>query len=62
MSQGPEDGDLELKYDFSGAVRGKYYQSYQGGPNVGRLREGEVPSPTGEIQADTDLPAAIPSG
>ncbi len=33
MSQEPED-DLEPEYDFSGAVRGKYYQRYQQGTNV----------------------------
>jgi len=31
MSQGPEDDDLEAEYDFSGAVRDKYYQRYQEG-------------------------------
>jgi hypothetical protein len=31
MSQEPEDDDLEPEYDFSGAVRGKYYQRYQQG-------------------------------
>ena len=34
MSQEPEDDDLEPEYDFSGAVRGKYYQRYQQGANV----------------------------
>ena len=34
MSQAPEDDDLEPEYDFSGAVRGKYYQRYQKGTNV----------------------------
>ena len=34
MSQEPEDDDLEPEYDFSGAVRGKYYQRYQQGRNV----------------------------
>jgi len=34
MSQEPEDDDLEPEYDFSGAVRGKYYQRYQQGTNV----------------------------
>lgn len=34
MSQEPEDDDLEPEYDFSGAVRGKYYQRYQEGTNV----------------------------
>ena len=29
MSQESEDDDLEPEYDFSGAVRGKYYQRYQ---------------------------------
>jgi hypothetical protein len=33
MSQEPED-DLEPEYDFSGVVRGKYYQRYQEGTNV----------------------------
>lgn len=33
MIQEPEDR-LEPEYDFSGAVRGKYYQSYQQGTNV----------------------------
>jgi hypothetical protein len=33
MSQA-EDDDLEPEYDFSGAVRGKYYQRYQQGSNV----------------------------
>lgn len=32
MSQKPEDDDLESEY--SGAVRGKYYQHYQQGTNV----------------------------
>ena len=34
MSQEPEDDDLEPEHDFSGAVRGKYYQRYQQGTNV----------------------------
>ena len=34
MSQEPEDDDLEPEYDFSGGVRGKYYQRYQQGTNV----------------------------
>ena len=29
MNQEPEDDDLEPEYDFSGAVRGRYYQRYQ---------------------------------
>lgn len=29
-----EDDDLEPEYDFSGAVRGKYYQRYNQGTNV----------------------------
>jgi hypothetical protein len=45
MSQEPEDDDLEPEYDFEGAVRGKYYQRYQRWTNIGRLREGEAPSP-----------------
>lgn len=34
MNQKPEDDDLEPEYDFSGAVRGKYYERYQQGTNV----------------------------
>jgi hypothetical protein len=35
MSQEPEDDDdLRPEYDFSGAVRGKYYERYQQGTNV----------------------------
>ncbi len=34
MSQEPEDDDLEAEYDFSAAVRGKYYERYQQGTNV----------------------------
>jgi hypothetical protein len=34
MSQEREDDDLEPEYDFSGAVRGKYYQRFQQGTNV----------------------------
>ena len=34
MSQEPEDDDLQPEYDFSHAVRGKYYQRYQEGSNV----------------------------
>lgn len=34
MSQEPEDDDLEPEYDFTGAVRGKYYERYQQGTNV----------------------------
>ena len=34
MSQEPEDDDLVPEYDFSGAVRGKYYERYQQGTNV----------------------------
>jgi hypothetical protein len=34
MSQDPEDDDLQPEYDFSNAVRGKYYQRYQAGSNV----------------------------
>jgi len=40
MSQEPEDDDLEPEYDFSGAVRGKYYQRYQQGTNVVLLDPG----------------------
>lgn len=32
--EGAEDDDLEPEYDFSGAVRGKYYQRNQQGTNV----------------------------
>ena len=34
MNQEPEDDDLLPEYDFSGAVRGKYYERYQQGTNV----------------------------
>jgi hypothetical protein len=34
MRQESEDDDLEPEYDFSEAVRGKYYQRYQQGTNV----------------------------
>ena len=34
MSQEPENDALEPEYDFSGAVRGKYYQRYQQGTKV----------------------------
>lgn len=34
MSQEPEEDDLLPEYDFSGAVRGKYYESYREGTNV----------------------------
>jgi hypothetical protein len=34
VSQEPEEDDLEPEYDFSGAVRGKYYERYQQGTNV----------------------------
>jgi hypothetical protein len=34
MNQEPEDDDLEPEYDFTGAVRGKYYERYQQGTNV----------------------------
>ncbi|HVG08022.1 MAG TPA: hypothetical protein VNM67_09970 [Thermoanaerobaculia bacterium] len=34
MSQEPEDDDLLLEYDFSGAVRGKYSERYRQGTNV----------------------------
>jgi hypothetical protein len=34
MSQEPEDDDLLPEYDFSGAVRGKYYEQYRRGTNV----------------------------
>jgi hypothetical protein len=34
MSQEPEDDDLLPEYDFSGAVRGKYYERYRQGTNV----------------------------
>lgn len=34
MSENPENDDLEPEYDFSGAVRGKYYQRYRQGTNV----------------------------
>jgi hypothetical protein len=30
----PEDDDLQPEYDFSDAIRGKYYQRYQDGSNV----------------------------
>lgn len=32
MHQEPEDDDLEPEYDFSAAVRGKYYQRYISNP------------------------------
>jgi len=34
MSQEPEDDDLLPEYDFSGAVRGKYFERYRQGTNV----------------------------
>ena len=34
MSQEPEDDDLQPEYDFTGAVRGKYYERYRQGTNV----------------------------
>lgn len=34
MSQQPEDDDLLPEYDFTGAVRGKYYERYRQGTNV----------------------------
>lgn len=34
MSQEPEDDDMLPEYDFSGAVRGKYYERYRQGTNV----------------------------
>jgi hypothetical protein len=34
MSEEPEDDDLAAEYDFSAAVRGKYYERYQQGTNV----------------------------
>ena len=34
MSQEPEDDDLLPEYDFSGAVRGKYYERYRQGTNI----------------------------
>lgn len=34
MSQEPEDDDVQPEYDFSGAVRGKYYERYRQGTNV----------------------------
>jgi hypothetical protein len=33
MNQEPDD-DLLPEYDFTGAVRGKYYERYQQGTNV----------------------------
>jgi len=32
------DDDLLPEYDFSGAVRGKYYERYRQGTNVTRAR------------------------
>jgi hypothetical protein len=36
MSQDPEDHDDEMRpeYDFSNAVRGKYYERYKAGTNI----------------------------
>jgi hypothetical protein len=34
VSQEPEDDDMLPEYDFSGAVRGKYYERYRQGTNV----------------------------
>lgn len=34
MNHELEDDDLEPEYDFSGAVRGKYYERYQQGTNL----------------------------
>jgi hypothetical protein len=34
VNQEPEDEDLEPEYEFTGAVRGKYYERYQQGSNV----------------------------
>ena len=34
MNQDPEDDDLLPEYDFSNAVRGKYYEKYHQGTNV----------------------------
>lgn len=30
----PEADEMRPEYDFSGAVRGKYYERYRGGTNV----------------------------
>lgn len=34
MSEKPEDDDLQPEYDFSGALRGKYYERYRQATNV----------------------------
>jgi hypothetical protein len=34
MSKTSETDELRPEYDFSGAVRGKYYKTYQEGTNV----------------------------
>jgi len=34
MNQEPDDDDLLPEYDFTGAVRGKYYERYRQGTNV----------------------------
>ena len=34
MNQELEDDEMEPEYDFTGAVRGKYYERYQKGTNV----------------------------
>ena len=34
MNQEPEEDDLLPEYEFTGAVRGKYYERYQQGTNV----------------------------
>jgi len=36
MSQEPEEDDLLPEYDFSNAVRGKYYERYRQGTNPSR--------------------------
>lgn len=34
MNQEPEDDDLDPEYDFTGVVRGRYYERYREGSNV----------------------------
>jgi hypothetical protein len=50
VNQEAEDDDLEPEYDFTGVVRGKYYERYQDGSNVVLLDPdvAQVLSPDGE--------------
>jgi hypothetical protein len=65
-SQPDEIDDMLPEYDFSGGVRGKHHQAYQGGHTIvvhkpdGTSEEREYAVPDGAVLLDPDVRAYFP--